>query len=345
MKRTIIKLKLDFNMTNFEKMKNQFSKMTRFLKSKKDFVVFFMLLIVWICLLCLVKIPDHQSDTEIRVKIICNDISSINYPMASGRRTSLKKMCIMSGIIWHSCLNMAIISIAVKERLERAESLQASLKLYGRALLWIATIFTGSVFVWLWGNNHYSETRLAPNFLTACRPLDLPCSPDSPIVWVECTRRAEMWMPALSNSLPTLAAVEAYLMVITLIQIVHYCPWSIMSWSLMMPPITVALVCLGFTVTTGYCVIYCNEASFNIDFVSGYIKSLIVACVWGYYSILDYSPVYWTSEDPSNDLPRFWNDVPRKEIIPGKGQLPTSNSIPSPHQPQATTSGTTAGLQ
>jgi hypothetical protein len=341
MKRTIIKLKLDFNMTNFEKMKNQFSKMTRFLKSKKDFVVFFMLLIVWICLLCLVKIPDHQSDTEIPVKIICNDISSINYPMASGRRTSLKKMCIMSGIIWHSCLNMAIISIAVKERLERAESLQASLKLYGRALLWIATIFTGSVFVWLWGNNHYSETRLAPNFLTACRPLDLPCSPDSPIVWVECTRRAEMWMPALSNSLPTLAAVEAYLMVITVIQIVLYFPWGIMSCSLMMPPITVALECLCFTVTTGYCVIYCNEASFNIDFVSGYIKSLIVACVC---LIGQYYWNYIETEDP-NYVPRFWNDLPRKEIIPGKGQLPTSNSIPSPHQPQATTSGTTAGLQ
>ncbi|EFX86833.1 hypothetical protein DAPPUDRAFT_235531 [Daphnia pulex] len=147
-----------------------------------------------------------------------------------------------------------------------------------------------------------------------------------------------MWMPALSNSLPTLAAVEAYLMVITLIQIVRYCPWSIMSWSLMMPPITVALVCLCFTVTTGCCVIYCNEASFNIDFVSGHIKSLIVACVWGYYW------TYIETEDPFYDLPRFWNDVPRKEIIPGKGQLPTNNSLPSPHQPQVT-SGTTAGLQ
>jgi hypothetical protein len=75
------------------------------------------------------------------------------------------------------------------------------------------------------------------------------------------------------------------------------------------------------TLATACLIITCNEASVNIDFVSGYIKSFIVACFWlvGEY--------YWRLsgiEGPT--LPRYWNDeeLGDEEAIPGSDQLPTN---------------------
>jgi hypothetical protein len=156
------------------------------------------------------------------------------------------------------------------------------------------------------------------------------------MVWVTCTTPAETWIPALSNSLPTLAAVQVYLMVITLVNMVRYWPWKVVGAKidLISRGLCTHAVNLAVTVATGCLIITCNEASFNIDFVSGYIKSVIVACVWvvGEY--------YWSNseiEDPK--LPRYWNDG--EEVQPGKSQLP-KNPIPSPHEPPSTT-GTTPG--
>jgi hypothetical protein len=304
-------------MTKFEKVKNATTKSIRFLSSsRRDSIVFLILLIVWTCLLCLVKKPDHQSDTE----IICNDERYINHPMASRERIVWKQICLIFGLAW-SCFNFATIEIL--HGLAGRQKKTALLKFTYRALLCVASILTGSFLVWLWGNNlYYTETRLAPNFLAVCRPLDLFCSPDS-IVRVKCTTPAEMWMPALSDSLPTLAAIQAYLMVIASVKMAHCVLLAVDKLdvkSIILGLITL-VINVVLTLATACLIITCNNASVNIDFVSGYIKSFIVACFWlvGEY--------YWRLsgiEGPT--LPRYWNDeeLGDEEAIPGSDQLPTN---------------------
>jgi hypothetical protein len=240
--------------------------------------------------------------------------------MASRERIVWKQICLIFGLAW-SCFNFATIEIL--HGLAGRQKKTALLKFTYRVLLWKASILTGIVLVWLWGNNlYYTETRLAPNFLAVCRPLDLFCSPDS-IVRVTCTTPAEMWMPALSDSLPTLAAIQAYLMVIASVKMAHCVLLAVDKLdvkSIILGLITL-VINVVLTLATACLIITCNEASVNIDFVSGYIKSFIVACFWlvGEY--------YWRLsgiEGPT--LPRYWNDeeLGDEEVIPGNDQLPTN---------------------
>jgi hypothetical protein len=86
-------------------------------------------------------------------------------------------------------------------------------------------------------------------------------------------------------------------------------------WGLVVLVINVAV-----TLATACLIINCNDASVKIDFVSGYIKSAIVA---GFWLLGEY---YWRQsgiEDPT--LPRHWNDP----IPPQTGQIPT-NLTPTP---------------
>jgi hypothetical protein len=306
-------------MANFEKVKMATSKSIRFLSSKRDSIVFLILLIVWTCLLFVFKKPDHQSDT---VQIICNDKIYINHPMASPERIECKQCCLFFGLIWSS-VNFA--SIDFLNEWGKIKKRTTFLKFCYRPLLWIATLLTGLVLVWMWSNNRYYSERLAPNFLAACRPLDLFCSPDS-IVRVKCTTPAGMWMPALSDSLPKLAAIQAYLMMITFVKMAHFVLLAVSNtqmefrvasivWGLVVLVINVAV-----TLASACLIINCNDASVNIDFVFGYIKSAIVA---GFWLLGEY---YWRQsgiEDPT--LPRHWNDP----IPPQTGQIPT-NLTPTP---------------
>jgi hypothetical protein len=86
-------------------------------------------------------------------------------------------------------------------------------------------------------------------------------------------------------------------------------------WGLVVLVINVAV-----TLASACLIINCNDASVNIDFVFGYIKSAIVA---GFWLLGEY---YWRQsgiEDPT--LPRHWNDP----IPPQTGQIPT-NLTPEP---------------
>jgi hypothetical protein len=162
--------------------------------------------------------------------------------------------------------------------------------------------------------------KLHSRHLAACQPLDLFCSPNS-IVRVKCTTPAEMWIPALSDSLPTTAAIQAYLTVITFVKMAHCVLLAVDIESIIWGLITL-IINVAVTLAIACLIITCNDASLNIDFLCGYLKSFIVACFWllGEY--------YWRQsgvEEPK--LPRYWNDVLGKEIIPGTGQLPT-NPIP-----------------
>jgi hypothetical protein len=335
-------LNSDFKMTKFEQVKNAVSNSIRFLSSKRDSILTLMLMLVWTCLLFLFNTPDHQSGMESQVQIICNDKSYINHPMASEQRIDWKGATLIFGPIF-TCLNFVIIAIlhgiAAAGRTKNTNF--SKWKFFYRSLLWILSLLTGVVLAWLWSSNRfYSETRLAPNFLAACRPLDLSCSPDS-IVRVECTTPAEIWMPALSDSLPTSAAITAYLMVISFVKMVHVF-WVLWVMDKTAIGLVLGLIPLGlsvaFTLATGCMITTCNDASFNIV-VSGYIKSFMLAWIWlvGEH--------YWSRQSEIEDpkLPRHWNDVPDKKVKPGKGsgKGPTStNPTPSQHEPPATTNAT-----
>jgi hypothetical protein len=73
--------------------------------------------------------------------------------MASRERIVWKQICLIFGLAW-SCFNFATIEIlhGLAGR-EKKTALLALLKFTYRALLWKASILTGIVLVWLWGNN------------------------------------------------------------------------------------------------------------------------------------------------------------------------------------------------
>jgi hypothetical protein len=316
-------------MTNFEKVKNAFSKSTRFLSSRKYLVIFLMLLIAWIFFLCFAKKPEVQSDLlkTKPVKVKCND-PNINHPMASQTMSSWKAFFILFGLAWFLTLT---VGIRLTHEFKRIGKGTTFLKCFVRALLWILTLFTGSLYVELFMNNGPTE-KLAPNFLAACRPRDLDflCNPESypedwnPVVWVTCTTPAQMWIPALSNSLSILVAVQAYLMVITIFNV-----WFYFCWKGIWGKISCFLLQItnvGLTVATACLIIFCNEVSFNMKFLDDYALSFFIAMV---VILVDFYLCLGGVEDP--ELPRFWNDVLNKEIIPEKGQLPT-NMIPSQYE-------------
>jgi hypothetical protein len=359
MKRLIIKLKLVFTMTNFEKVKNAlskvtklkpdftmmnekvkkaFSKTTKFLLSNKEVIIFLMLLIIaWTFLFCFVNLPPDLPDLRGKpIKITCND-EKINYPMKPIKDPTTKNDFYAHGIgASLTSLFLSFILIKLRRLVENSDSSCCSIILLCvRPLLWTLTLFTGSVFVWLWVNNGPTET-LAPNFLAACKPqgLDLLCSPDSshpddwnPVVWVTCTTPPEMWIPALSNALPPLAAVQAYLTFAAIIYIIYYWKWegARRPSAITLCYLPFVILSFGFTV---YGVISDNVANFDKEFVSGYLKCFAVACVW---LAVD---SFWQKTKKELKLPRHWNDPP-----PQSGQIPT-NPTPSLHEPPATTATT-----
>ncbi len=326
-------------MTKFDQVKGAVSKAIRFLSSKRDSILTLMLMLVWTCLLFLFNTPDHQSGMKTEVQIICNDQNYINHPMASDQRIQWKQVSFIFGP-GLTCINFLLIAALHGCAGTNKKTNFFKCKFFYRSLLWITSLLTGVVLAWLWGSNRfYSETRLAPNFLAACRPLDLSCSPDS-IVQVKCTTPAEIWMPALSDSLPTSAAITAYLMLISFVKMVHvvWVLWVTDNREIglgggIVLGLTPLAFGVAFTLATGCLIISCNDASINVV-VSGYIKSFMVACIWlvGEY--------YWSRQSEIEDqkLPRYWNDVPDKKVKPGKGQLPTNPTAPSQqHEPPATT--------
>ncbi len=325
-------------MTKFAKVKNAISKSTRFLSSRKYLVALLILLILWFILGCIVKIQKLQSDVEMKpVKIKCHD-PNINQPMASQAMSSWKKFFIEFGMCWFSLLSVGIPLTCEFRQINKGTTLGQFCRF---SIVWISSLLTGSLFVWLSINLSPFET-LAPNFLAACQPhgLDLLCNPDSHldrdrVVSVTCTTPAQMWIPALSNALPTLAAIQAYLVVITSLNCWCYFSWKGI-WGKVSCLVTHAIN-VALTVGTGCLIIYCNEASSNMDFISNYVISFSIAIVWILVGF------YWCGggvEEP--ELPRYWNDVLGKEIIPGTGQLPT-NPIPSRYYGLPATTGPIAG--
>jgi hypothetical protein len=194
------------------------------------------------------------------IKVTCND-DKINYPMKPIKDPTENDCYApgIAGTAWHglawpdigalfpSFTSLLISFIIIKKRRRSRNSDDdddddddddrnsdsswccSIILLLVQLVLWTLSLITGSVFAWLWVNNGPTET-LAPNFLAACQPqgLDLLCSPDSshpedwnPVVWVTCTTPPEMWIPALSNALPLLAAVQAYLTFAAIIYIIY----------------------------------------------------------------------------------------------------------------------------
>jgi hypothetical protein len=323
-------------MSKFAQVKNfVFTKLTKFLSSRKNDVVFLMLIVAWLFLHLNVKKPEDLPPPSVKVK--CND-PNINHPMASQAMSSWKSFFVLFGLAWFSALSIGIPLTHEFKRIGRGTTF---LKFCDRCLLWIVSIFFGFLFVFIWTTRNSTSETLAPNFLAVCQPhgLDLLCSPDSPldrVVSVNCTTPPEMWIPALSNSLPLLAAIQAYLMVLTFAICIHYFRWKTI-WDKVSGLIT-QVINVALPVCTGCFIIFCNKANFNTDFVSDYVKSAVVACAC---IAIDY---YWCEtgiEDPI--LPRYWNYVPGyEEVILENEQIP-KNPISSRHEPPAATTGTTSG--
>ncbi|EFX88219.1 hypothetical protein DAPPUDRAFT_96441 [Daphnia pulex] len=329
----VTKLKPDFTMMN-EKVKKAFSKSTKFLSAKKGVIAFLMLLIIaWTFLFCFVRLPPDLPDMKNRpIKMTCND-DKINYPMViSDPKT---KNDLIGRGIGFCCASLITAFIFVKKRSDPDSARRSIMLLLVQLVLWILSLITGSVFAWLWVNNGPTET-LAPNFLAACKPqgLDLLCSPDShpddwnPVVWVTCTTPPEMWIPALSNSLPPLAAVQAYLTFVAIIYIIYNWKWDWYGGLLGLAlGVALSIFC---TFLIGYCdVISNNVANFDKELVSGYLKCFVIACVW---LAVD---SFWQKIKKEPTLPRHWNDP-----TPQTGPIPT-NLTPSLHEPPAATESTT----
>jgi hypothetical protein len=324
-------------------VKIAFSKSTKFLSSNKDvfaFLMVLMLLIVWIFLLCFVHKPADPPDMNKPIKVTCND-DKIKFPWISLRDAK-------NGIEFGTSASCGFIILSFMFR--KISEKKSIIRFFFQLLLWLLSLFTGSVFAWLWVNNGPTET-LAPNFLAACKPqgLDLLCSPDShpedwnPVVLVTCTTPPEMWIPALSNSLPPLAAVQAYLMFATVLQVIYYWKWEKEGKWRKRNQIVSALfeltVAISLTVVIGYSVISDNVANFDQEFVSGYLKCFAVACVW---LAVD---SFWQKTKLEPTLPRHWNDVPvNNDPTSQTGQVPanlTPPPTPSLQEPPATTGGST----
>jgi hypothetical protein len=170
-------------------------------------------------------------------------------------------------------------------------------------------------------DNGPTET-LAPNFLAACQPqgLDLLCNPDrhpedwNPVVWVTCTTPPDMWIPALSNSLPPLVAVQAFLMFAAVLQMIYYCQWKeLVQRVVSVCKLVHLVVCIFFAGLIVSNLISDNVANFDKEFVSGYLKCFVIACVW---LAVD---SFWQKTKKELKLPRYWND-PAPQI----GQIPTN---------------------
>jgi hypothetical protein len=330
----VSKLKPDFTTMN-EKVKKAFSKSTKFFSSYKEVIIFLMLLtIAWTFLLCFVKLPPDLQDMSGKpIKVLCND-DKINYPMAPIKNNPTKKNNYVTYEIVTSCICLILSFLCVRgRRLVNSDPPCSSIiLLLVQLLLWISSLITGSVFVWLWVNNGPTET-LAPNFLAACKPqgLDLLCSPNShpedwnPVVWVTCTTPPEMWIPALSNARPPIAAVQAYLTFAAVIYMIYNWKWELLTF-LPLCHLAVSIMFFGFTVDG---VISNNVANFDQEFVSGYLKCFAVACVW---LAVD---SFWQKTKKEPTLPRHWNDP-----TPQTGPIP-SNLTLSLHEPPAATESTT----
>jgi hypothetical protein len=152
-----------------------------------------------------------------------------------------------------------------------------------------------------------------------------------------------MWIPALSNALPTLAAIQAYLMLATLLQMDYYWKWEDFNSGLKCVQRICGIMGPVFTLQIGYFdVISRNLANFDQELVSGYLKCCAVACVW---LAVDR---FWTKTKKEPKLPLYWNDVPVNNEIAAQTGQSTTNLTPPPtptlHEPPATTeSGTTTG--
>jgi hypothetical protein len=188
--------------------------------------------------------------------------------------------------------------------------------------------------VWLWVDNGPTET-LAPNFLAACKPhgFDLLCSPDShpedwnQVVWVTCTTPPEMWIPALSNALPPWAAIQAYMTFALVIHNIYNWKWK--GLAIKFINMLFSLLSILFFGSIVFNLITDNFVNFDKEFVSGYLKCFVVACVW---LAVD---SFWQKTKKEPKLPRYWNDT-----TPQGGQIQT-NVTPSLHEPPAATESTT----
>jgi hypothetical protein len=329
----VIKLKPDFTMTKLKKIKNV---VTRFL-SRQDVIVFLMLAIVWTCLFCFViPIADNLADMKNKpIKVTCSD-EKINYPMVY--RSARSQIEMFAHVTCQIFASMLLTFIWIIQRRSENKSI---IRYFFKFLLWILSLITGSVFVWLWVDNGPTET-LAPNFLAACKPqgLDLLCSPDShledwnPVVWVTCTTPPDMWIPALSNSLPPLAAVQAFLMFAAVLQMIYYCQWKELVQRVVsvckLFHLAVCMFVIGLIVSN---LISDNVSNFNKEFVSSYLKCFAVACVW---LAVDR---FWQTTKIEPKLPRYWNDP-----TPQGGRFATTLTPPL-HEPPATTGSTTREKQ
>jgi hypothetical protein len=294
-----------------------------------------LLIIAWTFLLCFVKLPPDLPDIKGKpIKVTCND-DKINYPMAPIKNPTEKNdnFTFEISTISGTCLILSFAYVRGRRLANSDPPCNSIILLLVQLLLWILSLITGSVFTWLWVNNGPTET-LAPNFLAACKPhgLDLLCSPDShpedwnPVVWVTCTTPPEMWIPALSNALPPLAAVQAYLTFAAIIYMIYNWKWEGPLTFLTLCHLLVSILCIGFIVCD---VISDNVANFDQEFVSGYLKCFAVACVW---LAVD---SFWQKTKKEPKLPHYRNDP-----TPQTGPIP-SNLTPSLHEPPAATESTT----
>ena len=327
-------------MTRFEKVNNAFSKCTRFLLShKRPLIVFLALLIIWTWLFC-AKPGDQSNVATKRIPITCND-STINHPMASQSQSFRKEILIYieKGLFCYMFMLLAALKGSFISRDTNLGDNISLVEFVCRYVLWSSVFLTGSLFVWLWVA--VPTETLAPNFLAACKPLelDLLCSSGcyfdgAPVVGVTCTTPAKVWIPALSNSLPPFSAIHAFTMFTLLFYVIFN--WK-RKFNLKSAIVGGLVASIALIVSVGYSVIACNEANFGSDFLLGYLKSCIVAC-W----LIVVDSFFLDERRNQSELPLNWNDILQRAIVPQTGQLPP-NLTPLGHEPRPPKTGSSPG--
>jgi hypothetical protein len=333
----------DFTMMPFEKVKMSFVKMTKVLKRRMDLIFWLTLLIVLTGVYVWVEIDDPAKIWENKaVKMKCND-PGISYPMTSDElQIFLKVILIGLGLIFSCILEYAFglllfytvqLNTGIHLPQNAANVLIKKGIFMNRLLLRIAGFLIGllaaliltkpvnpGIVEILFSKRNY----LSRNFLAICKPqgLDLLCGIDShDWVGVVCTTPVDMWMPAVKSLIPTMVIVYYYLMFTSFFRLTFKWDWmrskNGFCLGLFLQAISIALIVSVGAVT----VFYCNEAASDGLF-DGCILTSLTAVIM---TFIDHNLAIKNENNfpEEEELPRYWNDVPKKKMIPQVSQLPT----------------------
>lgn len=267
------------------------------------------------------------------VKMKCNN-PNINYPMAPERSSQKNNILLSAGMIlwWIMTLSITcseMISFYRRPRRRLTIRFPDDHKSeYGPVNLlirWICVMLNGFLFVYLLTFFlSYYFGRLAPNFVSACKPLDLDrlCPPWSDdFVTVTCTTSPDIWMRARSSFPPPDVVLQAFLTFSAAYFLKHRFNRS--GWKQHLNTFCTA-ICVLVALSAGYNAMVFHEAT--------WFGVILAYCIGGDLALAILKATFvWMKWGDEPGKPYHWNDVIGRRIIPRTGTIPTTG-VPMWHR-------------